>query len=78
MLLLAWLLETLEIRAAARRPVDAPVGSAWPAMLPTNGRAERLIHALVGARLAGVYRMVPDRRRLTWRRAPTARPGKAS
>jgi signal peptidase I len=77
LLVLAWLLETLEIRAAARRVAGGPVGSGWPAMPPSTGRAERLVHALVDAGRAGVYRMVPDRRRPAWRRASATRPGKA-
>ena len=78
LLMVAWLLEMVELRAAARREGGQLVVSDWPAMPPSPGRAERLIHALVEARWTGVYRMVPDRRRrATWRRAPAAKPGKA-
>ena len=79
LLVLAWLLESIEWRGAAdAHRASRRTGSGWPAITPTANPARRVVHTLVERGVTGVHRMVPEGgRRPGWRSAEETKPGKA-
>jgi signal peptidase len=75
LLVLAWLIESLEGRGAARG-ADRPPRADGPMLRPSPDRSAHPVRSFIEAGLASVRRMVPDGRRSGWRAARSAKPGR--